>query len=107
MALAYAVQLSSFAQERAGDFGTDRQIEHPSVVLASWHETKPAERAGHTGTGSDRLECGILQDPHRRWQVDGIVRPPFGIDQRATDKTGNRSWFVTHLPGRDLAGSGR
>jgi hypothetical protein len=30
--------------------------------------------------------------------VDGIVRPPFGIDQRATDETGNRSWFVTHLP---------
>ncbi len=39
-------------------------------------------------------------------QVDGIVRPPFGIDQRATDKTGNRSWFMTHLPGRDLAGQG-
>jgi hypothetical protein len=31
-------------------------------------------------------------------EVDGIVRPPFGIDQRATDQTGNRSWFVTHLP---------
>ena len=31
-------------------------------------------------------------------EVDGIVRPPFGIDQRATDETSNRSWFVTHLP---------
>ena len=31
-------------------------------------------------------------------EVDGIVRPPFGIDQRAADGTGNRSWFVTHLP---------
>ena len=31
-------------------------------------------------------------------EVDGIVRPPFGIDQRAPDETGNRSWFVTHLP---------
>jgi hypothetical protein len=31
-------------------------------------------------------------------EVDGIVRPPFGIDQRATDETGDRSWFVTHLP---------
>jgi len=31
-------------------------------------------------------------------EVDGIVRPPFGIDQRATDETGNRSWVVTHLP---------
>ena len=27
-------------------------------------------------------------------EVDGIVRPPFGIDQRAIDETGNRSWFV-------------
>jgi phage-related minor tail protein len=31
-------------------------------------------------------------------EVDGIVRSPFGIDQRATDETGDRSWFVTHLP---------
>ena len=31
-------------------------------------------------------------------EVDGIVRPPFGIDPRATDETGNRSWVVTHLP---------
>ena len=31
-------------------------------------------------------------------EVDGIVRPPFGIDRRSTDQTGNRSWFVTHLP---------
>ena len=39
-------------------------------------------------------------------EVDGIVRPPFGIDQRAIDETGNGSWVVTHLPGRDLAGQG-
>ena len=39
-------------------------------------------------------------------EVDGIVRPPFGIDQRATDQTGNRSWFLTHLPGRGLVGQG-
>ena len=31
-------------------------------------------------------------------EVGGIVRPPFGIDQRATGETGNRSWSVTHLP---------
>jgi hypothetical protein len=30
--------------------------------------------------------------------VDGIVRPPFGIDQRVGDEAGTRSWFVTHLP---------
>ena len=34
-----------------------------------------------------------------KWlEVDGIVRPPFGIDQRATDEAGDQSWFVTHLP---------
>ena len=32
------------------------------------------------------------------FEVDGIVHPPFGIDQRATGETGNRSWSVTHLP---------
>ena len=31
-------------------------------------------------------------------EVDGIVRPPFGIDQRAIDEIGNGSWVVTHLP---------
>ena len=31
-------------------------------------------------------------------EVDGIVRPPFGVDQRATGEAGNRNWFVTHLP---------
>ena len=30
--------------------------------------------------------------------VDGIVRPPFGIDQRSIDQTGNTGWIVTHLP---------
>jgi hypothetical protein len=31
-------------------------------------------------------------------EVKGIVRLPFGIDQRSIDQVGNRSWFVTHLP---------
>jgi hypothetical protein len=33
-----------------------------------------------------------------RLEVDGIVRPPFGIDERSDDKLGGRSWVVTHLP---------
>ena len=61
---------------------------------ASWHEAEPAERAGHTtalaavgwSAASFRIRTadGWLE-------VDGIVRPPFGIDQRATDETGNGS----------------
>jgi hypothetical protein len=30
--------------------------------------------------------------------VDGFVRPPFGIDQRSIDHAEDRGWFVTHLP---------
>jgi hypothetical protein len=92
---------SSIAQERAGCWTFRNGATKSSIrgsYNASWHEAGPAERAGRTGAGNGGLECGILQDPHRRWQVDGIVCPPFGIDQRATDQTGNRSWFVTHLP---------
>jgi hypothetical protein len=35
-----------------------------------------------------------------RLEVDGIVRQPFGIDERSDDGLGGRSWVVTHLPGR-------
>jgi hypothetical protein len=31
-------------------------------------------------------------------EVDGIVRSPFGIDQRVVDEAGSMSWCVTHLP---------
>src|SRR3954465_4441380 len=55
--------------------------------------TPPALAATGWSTASFRISTadGWLE-------VNGIVRPPFGIDQRVTDETGNRSWFVTHLP---------
>jgi hypothetical protein len=31
-------------------------------------------------------------------EVDGIVRSPFGIDQRGADGPDTLGWFVTHLP---------
>ena len=31
-------------------------------------------------------------------KVDGLVRPPFGIDQRVASEAETLSWFVTHLP---------
>lgn len=31
-------------------------------------------------------------------EVDGLVRPPFGIDQRVAGEAETLSWFVTHLP---------
>lgn len=33
-----------------------------------------------------------------RLEVEGIVRSPFGIDERTDGETGSRSWAVTHLP---------
>jgi hypothetical protein len=33
-----------------------------------------------------------------RLPVDGIVRSPFGIDQRSIDEAGTRGWSLTHLP---------
>src|SRR5690349_15298224 len=30
--------------------------------------------------------------------VDGMVRLPFGTDQRSIDQAGNRGWSVTHPP---------
>jgi hypothetical protein len=39
-----------------------------------------------------------ISTPQGRLPVDGIVRPPFGIDQRTIDEAGTRGWSVTHLP---------
>lgn len=33
-----------------------------------------------------------------RLPVDGIVRSPFGIDERTIDEAGTKGWSVTHLP---------
>ena len=39
-----------------------------------------------------------INTPQGRLPVDGIVRSPFGIDQRSIDVAGTRGWSVTHLP---------
>src|SRR3954464_10322326 len=49
-------------------------------------------------TGGWRAASFRISTADNWLEVDGIVRPPFGIDQRANDETGNRSWVVTHLP---------
>ena len=109
-ALACAAWFSPIAQERAGCW-TFRNGPTKSSVSgsynASWHEAETAERAGHTtGAGGDGWSAPSFRiSSADGWlEVDGIARPPFGIDRRASDGTGNRSWFLTHLPGRSLAG---
>jgi hypothetical protein len=39
-----------------------------------------------------------ISTPDGWLDVDGIVRSPFGIDQRTIDGTGAGNWSVTHLP---------
>jgi hypothetical protein len=45
-----------------------------------------------------RAASFAISTPQGRLNVDGIVRSPFGIDQRTIDEAGTRGWSVTHLP---------
>ena len=45
-----------------------------------------------------RAASFAISTPQGRLTVDGIVRSPFGIDQRTIDEAGTRGWSVTHLP---------
>jgi hypothetical protein len=49
-----------------------------------------------------RAASFAISTPQGRLDVGGVVRSPFGIDQRAIDEAGTRGWSVTHLPS-DLA----
>jgi hypothetical protein len=45
-----------------------------------------------------RAASFAISTPQGRLEVDGIVRSPFGIDQRTIDEAGTEGWSVTHLP---------
>jgi hypothetical protein len=45
-----------------------------------------------------RASSFAISTPQGRLTVDGIVRSPFGVDQRTIDEAGTRGWSVTHLP---------
>ena len=45
-----------------------------------------------------RAASFAISTPQGWLDVDGIVRSPFGIDQRTMDEAGTRGWSVTHLP---------
>jgi hypothetical protein len=45
-----------------------------------------------------RAASFAISTPQSRLDVDGIVRSPFGIDQRTIDEAGTSGWSVTHLP---------
>jgi hypothetical protein len=45
-----------------------------------------------------RAASFAISTPRGRLDVDGIVRSPFGVDQRTIGEAGTRGWSVTHLP---------
>src|SRR3954451_20121098 len=45
-----------------------------------------------------RAASFAISTPQGRLTVDGIVRSPFGVDQRTIDEAETRGWSVTHLP---------
>jgi hypothetical protein len=45
-----------------------------------------------------RAASFAISTPEGGLTVDGIVRSPFGIDQRTIDEAGTSGWSVTHLP---------
>jgi len=67
---------------------------HPGMKRSRRNEQR-AQALAATGWSAASFRISTADN----WlEVDGIVRPPFGIDQRAIDETGNGSWVVTHLP---------
>jgi hypothetical protein len=64
------------------------------------HTTHPAILPDSQATQASgwRAASFAISTPQGRFDVDGIVRSPFGIDQRTIDEAGTRGWSVTHLP---------
>src|SRR4051812_26544009 len=91
---AYAVDPGTIAPDRAGRSGAGLQFCRHGPYNASCHAARQSSPAGF------RLACAsfTISTPQGRLTVDGIVRSPFGIDQRTMDEAGTRGWSVTHLP---------
>jgi hypothetical protein len=79
------------------------RLDDPARVCNSavmGHTTHPAmlPDCQATQASSWRAASFAISTPQGWLDVDGIVRSPFGIDQRTTDEAGTRGWSVTHLP---------
>ena len=89
----------------AVDPGTIRRIRldvaervcNPAVMGHTMHPAMLPDNQAPQASGW-RAASFAISTPRGRLDVDGIVRSPFGIDQRTTDEAGTRGWSVTHLP---------
>src|SRR3954471_5612732 len=91
---AYAVDLGTNAPDWAGRSGAG--LRSCSMGYTMQPDMLPDSQAPQASCW--RATSFAISTPQGRLDVDGIVRSPFGIDQRTIDAAGTRGWSVTHLP---------
>jgi len=89
--------LSIPARSRRIGLDVPEQVCNPAVMGHTMHPAMPPDSQAVQAPGW-RAASFAISTPQGRLTVDGIVRSPFGIDQRIIDEAGTRGWSVTHLP---------
>jgi len=89
--------LSIPARSRRIGLDVPEQVCNPAVMGHTMqYDMLPDSQAAQASGW--RAASFAISTPQGRLDVDGIVRSPFGIDQRTIDEAGTRGWSVTHLP---------
>ena len=89
--------LSIPARSRRIGLDDPARVCNPAVMGHTMHPAMLPDSQAPPATGW-RASSIAISTPRGRFIVDGIVRSPFGIDERTIDEAGTRGWSVTHLP---------
>ena len=89
--------LSIPARSRRIALDVPERVCNPVVMGHTTHPAMLPDNQAAQASGW-RAASFAISTPQGRLDVDGIVRSPFGIDQRTIDEAGTRGWSVTHLP---------
>ena len=89
--------LSIPARSRRIGLDDPARVCNPAVMGHTMHPAMLPDNQATRASGWCAASFAI-STPQGRLDVDGIVRSPFGIDQRTIDEAGTRGWSVTHLP---------
>ena len=89
--------LSIPARSRRIGLDVPEQVCNPAVMGHTMQPDMLPDSQAPQASGW-RAASFAISTPQGRLDVDGIVRSPFGIDQRTIDEAGTRGWSVTHLP---------
>jgi hypothetical protein len=91
---AYAVDPGTIRRIR---LDVPKQVCNPAVMGHTMQSDMLPDSQATQASGWHAASFAI-STPQGQLTVDGIVRSPFGIDQRTIDEAGTRGWSVTHLP---------